>query len=186
MSPHVTGATMDIAKQGLSCARNRLDAELAAAVAKSRQDRCGGRVPPGLLPYHRVQMLCSGKAGGRAGPGNEAAIASRGRLDLQRGRKLALSSDLITPLSCCTDINCFRHLAHSTIQSRAKAFFLYLERPSGTRCLRQGKATLHVTASLSGNGRAPRAPNSFPRGEIMTEPRCRRPNRPPAYPRCSA
>ena len=56
VSPHLTGATVDIAKEGLSRGeiawmRRRLRAR------RRGQNRRGRRVSAGLLPYHRIQDL---------------------------------------------------------------------------------------------------------------------------------
>ena len=52
VSPHLTGATIDIAKQGLSRQEMGWMRSWLLPLAKGRQDRCRRGVPAGLLPHH--------------------------------------------------------------------------------------------------------------------------------------
>ena len=85
VSPHLTGATIDIAKEGMSrqeigWMRRQLGAPGGG------QDRRGRGVRAGLLPHYRVQELCSGpstapdrRLGGEPGHGGPSQGRAAGR-----------------------------------------------------------------------------------------------------------
>ena len=81
VSPHLTGATIDIAKQGLSRAGDGVDAAATAGTAEGGQDRRGRGVCAGLLPHHGVQELhdARGRAQEHGEPGAGSARRKAGQ-----------------------------------------------------------------------------------------------------------